>query len=113
MPCSDPRDVTRIEEAFDLTTSAIVQWELELIWKADELGLLALSPHADAAAQDEAIPPQAVRRVIRDGVPRSKDMTTETGRQIGINFEGKRRGGWIRVKVTWRGEYTVATVHAL
>ena len=113
MPCTDPRHVTRIDEAFDLTTSAVVQWELELVWKAEELGLLTISPHADLAAEDDVIAPQAVRRVVREGVPRSKDLTTETGRQIGINFEGKRRGGWIRVKVTWLGEYIVATVHAL
>jgi hypothetical protein len=35
MPCTDPRDVTRLAQAFDLTTAEIVQWELELIWRAE------------------------------------------------------------------------------
>jgi hypothetical protein len=66
------------------------------------------------AARDDALPDSAIFRIISGGIPRSKDVTTDDGRQIGINFEGKRRGGgWIRVKVTWAGRYTVATVHAL
>jgi hypothetical protein len=40
MPCTDPRDVTRLDEAFDLTTTDIRQWELDLIWKAEERGHL-------------------------------------------------------------------------
>jgi hypothetical protein len=114
MPCTDPREVTRLAQAFDLTTTEIVQWELELIWRAEELELLALSTHAAEAADDESIPRAAIRRIVRNGIPRSKDATTRDGRQIGINFEGKlRRTGWIRTKVTWRNEYIVATVHTL
>lgn len=114
MSCTDPRDVTRLAQAFDLTTAEIVQWELELIWRAEELDLLAVSAHARQAAKDDSVPMAAIRRVVRDGVPRSKDVTTEERRQIGVNFEGKRRGGgWLRAKVTWRDEYIVATVHAL
>jgi hypothetical protein len=90
MPCTDPRDVTSLDEAFDLTTTEIQQWE------------------------DESIPLPAVRRVVRDGTPRSKDVTSGERRQVGVNFEGKRRGGgWLRAKVTWNRDYLVATVHTL
>jgi hypothetical protein len=114
MPCTDPRDVTRLDEAFDLTTSDILQWELELIWTAEERGLLVLSDHAKRAAQDEAIPVVAVHRIVRSGIPRSKDVSRDSRRQVGINFEGKRRrGGWLQAKVTWHKRYLVATVHGL
>jgi len=114
MPCTDPRDVTCLGDAFDLTTTSIIQWELELIWMAEQLGLLALSTHANRAANDDSIPRMALWRIVRDGIPRSKDIGGNAHRQIGINFEGKRRGGgWIRAKVTWQHEYIVATCHAL
>ncbi|HEX3463186.1 MAG TPA: hypothetical protein VHS78_03920 [Candidatus Elarobacter sp.] len=114
MPCTDPRDVTRLDEAFDLTTTDIHQWELELIWTAEDRGELRISSHARRAADDDSIPDAAIMRVVRQGVPRSKDITRETRRQIGINFEGKRRrGGWLRAKVGWLDRYIVATVHAL
>ncbi|HTD35665.1 MAG TPA: hypothetical protein VK665_18590, partial [Candidatus Elarobacter sp.] len=83
MPCTDPRDVTRLGEAFDLTTTDIRQWELELIWKAEWLGLLRISSHARRAADDDSIP------------------------------EVRRGGGWLRAKVGWRHQYVVATVHTL
>jgi hypothetical protein len=114
MPCTDPRDVTRLDEAFDLTTTDIRQWELELIWSAEQLGILAVSRHAREAARDESIPPGAILRVVRDGVPRSKDIAQRSTRQIGINFEGKRRGsGRLRTKVSWSRRYVIATVHTL
>jgi hypothetical protein len=114
MPCTDPRDVTCVEEAFDLTTTDVVVWELELIRKAEELGLVIISPHAAQAAIDDSIPKAAIWRIVREGFPRSKDLSTQDDRQVGINFEGKRRGGrWFRAKVTWRVEYVIATVHAL
>ena len=114
MPCTDPRDVKSISDAFDLTTPDVLQWELELIWKAVHLELLVISPHARIAAKDDAIPQAAIRRIVHDGFPRSKDITAEKDRKIGINFEGKRRGGgWVRAKVTWRDGYTVVTVHAV
>lgn len=53
-------------------------------------------------------------RLVHDGLPRSKDITTIGRRQIGINFEGKRRrSGWLRTKVGWSNEYVVVTVHSL
>jgi hypothetical protein len=89
MRCTDPRDVTRLDEAFDLTTTDIRQWELELIWSAEQLGILAVSRHAREAARDESIPPGAILRVVRDGMPRSKDIAQRSTRQIGINFRGE------------------------
>ena len=114
MPCTDPLDVTRLEEAFDLTTTDIMPWELHLIWKAAELGVLRISGHAERAAKEESIPIPVIHGVIRSGSPRSKDISTAEGRQRGINFEGKRRTRtWVRAKVTWDDDYVVATVHTL
>jgi hypothetical protein len=114
MPCTDPRDVACLAEAFDLTTTEVLPWELKLIWRAEELNVIRFSAHATRAARDDSVVPAAVWRAIREGVPRSKDVTRDQKRQVGINFEGKRRGGgWIRAKVTWQVRYVVATVHAL
>jgi len=114
MPCTNPRDVVCLADAFDLTTIAILQWELELIWAAVALGIAIISPHAREAAREDAIPIGAIWRVVREGVPRTKDVIPGDRRQIGINFEGKRRGGgWIRVKVSWLVRYVAVTVHAL
>jgi len=114
MPCTDPRDVTSLDQAFDLTSLTIQSWELMLIWKAEELGLLELSHHAHRAARDDSIPTVAVYRVVRDGIPRSKDITMTRARHVGINFEGKRRGGGrFRAKVSWASRYVIATVHAI
>ena len=114
MPCTDPRDVACLDDAFDLTTTTIVSWELELIWAAVDFGLITISRHADEAAIDDTVPTPAILRVILQGRPRSKDVGYVANRWIGINFEGKIRGGrWIRVKVSWLDEYIVVTVHAL
>jgi len=113
MPSTDPRDVASLDDAFDLTTTAILQWELELIWTAVGLGIMEISDHADQAAADDAVPSAAMFRVIRQGVPRSKDVGGAS-RRIGINFEGKLRGGRrIRIKVSWQMRYVIVTVHAL
>jgi hypothetical protein len=114
MPCTDPRDVTRLDEAFDLTTTDIQPWELDLIWKAEELGVLRISRHAKRAARDESIPIPMIHTVVARGIPRSKDVTTDEHRRPGINFERKQRARrWIRAKVTWGSRYWVATVHTL
>ena|ERR1700736_126715 len=113
MPCTDPRDVACLDDAFDLTTTAILQWELELIWAAVGLGIIEISDHADRAAADDAVPSAAMFRVVREGTPRSKDIG-RANRRVGINFEGKLRGGrWIRIKVSWQMRYVIVTVHAL
>jgi hypothetical protein len=114
MPCTDPREVRSLEEAFDITTASILQWELELIWRAVELGVIILSRHARQAAKDDSVPVPAIWRIVREGIARSKDVALCDVRQVGINFEGKKRGGgWVRVKVSWLLRYIVVTVHAL
>jgi hypothetical protein len=114
MPCTDPRKVACLADAFDLTTTDVIHWELELVWTAVELKLVIVSPHARRAARDESIPDVAIWRVVRDGRPRSKDTTATGARQIGINFEGKIRGRRrIRVKVSWLVRYVIVTVHTL
>jgi hypothetical protein len=114
MSCTDPRAVSCLEEAFDLTTTEVVRWELELIRAAVVLKVIILSTHAERAAAAESIPELAIWRVIRDGRARSKDLTTKGGRKLGINFEAKVRGGrWVRVKVSWLVRYVVVTVHTL
>jgi hypothetical protein len=106
--------VRSLEEAFDITTTNILQWELELVWRAVELRVVLISQHAWQAAKDDSIPIPAIWRIVLDGVTRSKDIVPEDQRKIGINFEGKKRGGgWARVKVSWLVGYIVATVHAL
>jgi hypothetical protein len=112
--CTDPRDVASVADAFDLATTAIHTWELHLIWAAIDLGIMRISGHAHEAAMDESVPTPAVLRVILQGVPRSKDIGQAANRFIGINFEGRIRGGRsIRVKVSWLRGYVVVTVHAL
>jgi len=114
MPRTDPRDVTCLEEAFDLTTPDIRQWELELIWAAVDLGLVEFPHHAARAAEDDAVPIKEILRVLRDGRARSKDVENMRKRQMGINFEGKIRGGrCIRAKVSWFRGYFIVTVHRL
>jgi hypothetical protein len=114
MHCTDPRDVVCLADAFDLTTTDILQWELELVWRAVELGVIELSQHAERAAADDTVPTAALFRVIRQGLPRSKDIGMTDDRRPGINFEGKLPGRrWIRIKVSWRMRYVIVTVHTL
>jgi hypothetical protein len=106
--------VSCLEEAFDITTTTVLQWELELVWRAVELRVVFISQHALRAAKDDSIPIPAIWRILRDGISRSKDIVPGDQRKIGINFEGKTRGGgWVRVKVSWLVGYVVATLHAL
>ena len=109
MPCTDPRDVRCLAEAFDIATIDILQWELDLVWRAVELGVDIVSQHAWQAAEDEFDP----HTVSYDRGTASKDIGS-ANRRIGINFEGKLRGGrWIRIKVSWQMRYVIVTVHAL
>ena len=84
MHCTDPRDVVCLTDAFD------------------------------RAAADDTVPTAALFRVIRQGLPRSKDIGTTNDRRPGINFEGKLPGRrWIPIKVSWRMRYVIVTVHTL
>ncbi|MEA2688093.1 MAG: hypothetical protein QOD51_700 [Candidatus Eremiobacteraeota bacterium] len=105
--------IRSIEEAFDLSTERVRKREVALIRVAEFEDLIRLTGHAEDAMDDEAIAEKTVRFVIRRGAPKSKDVDETAGRQIGVNFEAvvERRG--IRVKVSWRMGYFVATVHTL
>jgi hypothetical protein len=114
VPLDDPRQVRSLHDAFDLSTPGIQLWELHLIWRAIEEGLLRFDRHAQGAAIDDAIPTREVERVIIHGRSRSKDIGGNSYRRVGINFEGRITGGqWIRVKVSWLRGYVVVTVHTL
>jgi hypothetical protein len=110
----DPRAIRSLGDAFDLRDQTVHTWELELIWTAVEEGLVRFDEHAAQAAIDDFIPVSSIFRVIQVATRVSKDIDLESGRQLGINFEGKdSTGKWIRVKVSWFGGYVVATVHRL
>lgn len=105
--------IRSIEEAFDLSTRKVRKREVALIRVAEREDLIRLTGHAEDAMDDEAIAEDAVRFVIRRGTPASKDVDETAGRQIGINFEGELDACELRVKVSWRLGYFVATVHTL
>ncbi|TSA84622.1 hypothetical protein FNU79_10330 [Deinococcus detaillensis] len=96
--------------AFDFTTEAVLDWEIEQIHRALDQGQLLFSRHAlnelfnDALTEDEAL--DAIS--FYDHV--SKDFpNNEQGRAAGINFEQTVERGTLRVKVGWRGNYLVIT----
>jgi hypothetical protein len=106
--------IRSIEDAFDVSTAAIRRREVALIRVAEAEGLLEYPHHAQEAADDDGLTEGEVMSAIRTGKAVSKDLNSDGGRQVGINFErtisGRRR---IRVKVSWdRFHYTV-TVHTI
>lgn len=105
--------IRSIEEAFDLSTHRVRKREVAVIRVAELEDLIRLTGHAEDAMDEEAIAEETVRFVIRRGTPKSKDVNENGGRRIGVNFEAPvdRRG--IRVKVSWRMGYFIATVHTL
>jgi hypothetical protein len=114
VPLDDPRQVRSLEDAFDLTTPEIRLWELHLIWRAVDEGLVRFDDHGDQARIDESVVRSDVLRIIIGGTPRSKDLDRSAQRHPGINFEGKASGcRTIRAKVSWFLGYVVVTVHTL
>ena len=105
--------IRSIEEAFDLTTTTVRKREVALIRIAASEDLIELTAHAEEAADDEAIADELVWRAIERGKPESKDVDEDAGRQIGINFEDEAGSRRIRVKVSWRIGYFIATVHTV
>ncbi len=104
-----------VPEAFDFSTSDILDWELDLIHTALWREEIKIHPHAFAAAQDEDIPPVALFEAILLGKAVSKDLPdNEQSRKPGINFEYQIPDGrWIRVKVTYFDSHIVITVHTI
>jgi hypothetical protein len=114
VPLDDPRQVRSLDDAFDLTTPEIQLWELHLIWRAIDEGLVRFDDHGGQAALDDAMVLSDVLRVVVGGRARSKDIDRSGYRRPGINFEGKISGGrTIRAKVSWFMGYVVVTVHTL
>jgi hypothetical protein len=75
--------IQSIDEAFDLRTTQPQPWEVALIRTALAEGLLIIPRHAHDAANDEGISKRDVRRIIRTGKARSKDMDPYGPRQVG------------------------------
>jgi hypothetical protein len=106
--------IRSIEEAFDLSTTKVRKHEVALIRVAERERLIRLTEHAKEAAQDEGIAHEWIWRTIRHGKARSKDCHEDFGRQIGLNLEAEADGRRIiRVKVSWRARYFIATVHTV
>jgi|ERR1700733_2097317 len=106
--------IRSIEEAFDLWTRMPTRREVALIRVALDERLIALTQHAWDAAAEESITEESVWRTVRRGSARSKDVDDHSGRQIGINFDGRPRGDReMRVKVSWQVRYFIPTVHSL
>jgi hypothetical protein len=106
--------IQSIDEAFDLHTTKINQWEVALIRVAEAEGLLVFGGHSRAAADEEGIAENQVMQTIRSGRATSKDVDPDGPRKVGINFERtiarKRR---IRVKVSWDRRHYTVTVHTI
>jgi hypothetical protein len=102
--------IERIEEAFDLFTSGVQVWEVDLIRTALTEGLIEMTLHAVYAADDDGILPDEVWPIIKTGEPVSKDIDPHGPRKIGINFESPLEDGRrICVKVSWENRYYIAT----
>lgn len=103
-----------IEDAFDLTTTVIMPWELGLIRVAARERLVDITQHASLAAADEHIEEKEIIKTVRFGRAASKDVDLYGSRQVGINFERTVRDGRrIRVKVSWERRHYTVTVHTI
>ena len=102
-------------QGFDFGTAEILEWELEAIHKALMQQKIIIAKHAFDAADDEGIAYTAILETLLVGLAVSKDLPhNPLGRKAGMNFEhllDDRR--WIRVKVSWNGQYFVVTVHTV
>ncbi len=100
---------------FDESTKEILDWELEAIHTALINKEIDIHPHALKAARDENIPPRELLAAILVGRPSEKDLPNNPyQRFVGINFEHQTDDQrFIRVKVTWVGNYLVITAHTI
>lgn len=106
-----------LDEAFDLTTDEIEQWELDQIQVALRMDAIQIDRHAQRAALDDGFDIDEIYTVILRGEPIDKDTSTDADRkrEPGINFEGEISGGrTIQLKVTYdRGWYRIATTYVI
>ena len=101
-------------DAFDFTTSKILDWELEKIHNALLREEIRISRHARDAAKDDNISLVQLLETILIGTPVSKDLANNALERIpGINFEHRIDNRWIRVKVAWFEHYIVVTAYQI
>ena len=102
-------------DAFDFTTSEILDWELEKIHNALLREEVGISEHADQAAKDDNLQLIELLEAVLVGIPVSKDLPGNTlNRTPGINFEHRVRDQrWIRVKIAWIKGYAVITAYVI
>jgi hypothetical protein len=102
-------------DAFDFTTSEILDWELEKIHNALLRKEIIVITHARIAARADRVTLVQLLETVLVGTPVSKDLPDNSlGRVAGINYEHKIADGrWIRVKVAWLEEYAVITVYKI
>ncbi len=96
-----------MSQAFDFSTSEILNWELEQIQTALDNQEIGISEHAADAAAEDNLSLLNLLEAILVGTPTTKDLPNNAlGRVAGINFEhitsDKR---FYRVKVAWINEY--------
>ncbi len=113
---------TCLEEAFDFSTTEILEWERRKIQMALKLRKIQIRPdwHGGIQADKRKISLQDVFKCIGRDKPKSKDLPPwnpedKRARKAGLNYEGKTESGKrIRVKVGWTAiGYTVVTVHEI
>lgn len=104
-----------LHEAFDLTTSEIVDSEVDTIREAVFKGKLRIDPHALDAALDDGLGLDDIKKVIMEGQLESKDLPgNPNSRKPGINFVGTLAdSSRVNVKVSWLSGYNVVTVYRL
>lgn len=101
-------------EAFDFSTSEILDWEIERIHLALLQKQIRIEPHAVTEADYDNIPLVKVLEAILVGIPVSKDLPNNPLNRVpGINYEHQHESRWFRVKVAFIGKYAVITVHKI
>ena len=101
-------------DAFDFTTSEILDWELEKIHNALLREEVGISRHAKDAARDDNISLVQLLESILIGTAVSKDLPNNLLERVpGINYEHQIDDRWIRVKVAWFEGYVVVTAYEI
>ncbi len=104
-----------VAEAFDFTTTEILDWELEAIHRALLEKKIIITIHARRAARDDKIGLIELLETILVGIPVSKDLPDNDLQRVpGINYEHRISDQrWIRVKVAWIDKYAIITVYKI
>ena len=92
---------------FDLSTTEVLDWEVQAVWEALDSGELRVSVHAQNEINLDALTLDDVYDAISYYDEVSKDLPAERSRAPGLNFDrfiGRVR---LRVKVGWRGTYYI------